>query len=122
MAKIICSTCGRAAYVHDESVGLCRQHEIEKIIRNGGYIAVFHDYYGCDTGCCGHRAVLIDVRGNWTYSDFSFAHFYGSKHSDGVSRPCDCDECQFILNMAGYFPEAPIHWDRCNLVGTECDY
>lgn len=36
------------------------------------HIIVYHSYYGCDTGCCGHR---IEVDG--IDKKFFFAHAYG---------------------------------------------
>jgi hypothetical protein len=35
-------------------------------------IVVYHDFYGCDTGCCGHR---IEAGNNVDFG-FSFAHPY----------------------------------------------
>jgi hypothetical protein len=36
-----------------------------------------HTGYGCDTGCCGHHAYLLDTTGAIVASDFSFSHPFG---------------------------------------------
>ena len=35
-------------------------------------VRVYHDYYGCDTGCCGHTVEIDDGEGK-----FEFDHPYG---------------------------------------------
>ena len=37
-------------------------------------VVVYHSYYGCDTGCCGHA---IDINGN--ESGFTFDHPWKSE-------------------------------------------
>lgn len=32
--------------------------------------AVYHAYYGCDTGCCGYRLEAFDAKGQSVYSEF----------------------------------------------------
>jgi hypothetical protein len=34
-------------------------------------VVVYHDFYGCETGCCGHRIAV-----NNNDSEFSFDHPY----------------------------------------------
>lgn len=40
----------------------------------GGSVRYHHDFYGCDTGCCGHRMILTDAKGNEVWSEFEFTH------------------------------------------------
>lgn len=35
-------------------------------------VTVYHDYYGCETGCCGHVVKLGDGRRH-----FDFGHIFG---------------------------------------------
>lgn len=37
-------------------------------------IEVVHDYYGCDTGCCGHRIIFVDEDGKEVVSHWTFSH------------------------------------------------
>jgi hypothetical protein len=37
-------------------------------------VRVLHSYYGCDTGCCGHR---IEIDGEEVDDSFEFDHFDG---------------------------------------------
>ncbi len=44
------------------------------------YIKVIHSYYGCDTGCDGHRAYVCDEDGNIVErGSFEFAHPFGQE-------------------------------------------
>ena len=39
------------------------------------YVTVEHEYYGCDTGCCGWRAYAFDEQHEILYrSSFEFVH------------------------------------------------
>jgi hypothetical protein len=37
-------------------------------------MTVKHDYYGCDSGCCGHKIVLYDAQDNKVAERFEFIH------------------------------------------------
>lgn len=41
-------------------------------------VRVYHEYYGCDTGCCGHR-IELEIDGTTAISKFHFSHPYGEK-------------------------------------------
>lgn len=45
-------------------------------------VVVFHDFYGCDTGCCGHQAVLYEGTTEISKGRFEFAHPYGSSSEE----------------------------------------
>lgn len=63
-------------------------------------VIVYHEYYDCDTGCCGHIVQLDDRVG-----DFEFKHPYGQ------------DPLEFARKMVAlvYGPEhvADLDWERC---------
>lgn len=56
-----------------------RQHSNKNHCKCAGARVVWayavHDYYGCDTGCCGWRAIGTDKKGNVLASEFNFFHF-----------------------------------------------
>ena len=37
-------------------------------------VYVVHDYYGCDTGCCGHRVIGLDASGEVVSTSWEWAH------------------------------------------------
>lgn len=37
-------------------------------------ILVYHTYYGCDTGCCGHRIEFYPTDDDKCYQSFEFDH------------------------------------------------
>ena len=37
-------------------------------------IRVFHAYFGCDSGCCGHRIEVYPDDDDSHYEDFEFGH------------------------------------------------
>lgn len=41
-----------------------------KVVR----VRVYHEYYGCDTGCCGHSFVLHTDDGKDIVGHFEFCH------------------------------------------------
>ena len=68
MIKGICKQCGRPVYDN-----FCRHGTP----MSASYCYVVHDFYGCDTGCCGHIAYLCDENDNIiAQSDFNFFHPY----------------------------------------------
>ncbi len=69
-------------------------------------VYVVHDYYGCDTGCCGHKAVAEDGEGNVCQSNtFNFSHSYDQDHEE------------FAKALAAeHFPDIPFSWADCNVV------
>lgn len=42
---------------------------------NLAYFYVKHAYFGCDTGCCGHRVFYVDKDGREYGNDFEFDHY-----------------------------------------------
>ena len=39
-------------------------------------VSVYHGYYGCETGCCGHIVEITDEDGK-SKKQFEFSHPYG---------------------------------------------
>ena len=69
------------------------------------YAYVVHDFYGCDSGCCGHRAYLVDADGNQVaHSAFAFDHPYGT--------PTDEYAIEFCRNE---WPGVDVHLDECQV-------
>ena len=67
-------------------------------------VRVVHDFYGCDSGCCGHKAIAEDATGNECkgslefyhpgegQSDRDFAAEFASEDFAGI--PLDFEECE----------------------------
>jgi hypothetical protein len=69
-----CGRCGRPREkpAHEDAICAPCRGEIARAV--GGIAYVVHDYYGCESGCCGHRAYVEDARGNVLDSEFEFLH------------------------------------------------
>ena len=63
-------------------------------------VIVYHSYYPCDTGCCGH---VVSIEGG--ESSFEFSH------------PCNKDFRAFVKELVtktfGAEHVADIDWDNC---------
>ena len=70
------------------------------------YAYVVHDFYGCDTGCCGHRVYFCDKEDRTLSSHFTFSHPYGDP-KEVFWKDCLQDT---------EFPEAPLRLDLCEVV------
>lgn len=68
---------------------------------------VVHGYYGCDTGCCGHRVIGVDCKGVKVFDEFDFSHpwsdeketwarSFADKHLPGV--PLDFAKCEITTD------------------------
>ena len=50
-------------------------------------IIVYHSYYGCDTGCCGHIAEITEPVGEEQYPFGTFNFFHPGLHGlEGEAR------------------------------------
>ncbi len=78
-------------------------------------VVVWHKYYGCDTGCCGHAVSVIPDGHNAIAEDheagFTFSHPYDE---DPVAFARE-----FVTSHLGAEHVADLDWDRC-LVTEEC--
>jgi hypothetical protein len=97
----VCPKCGRNLFHQPQHERWCA-YDLTKC-----KAYVVHEYYGCDTGCCGHKGYLRDENGlivDWT--DFSFAHPYDM--SDENKR-------RFVESMVGRWSDVEVDWERCEL-------
>jgi len=62
---------------------------------------VYHSYYGCDSGCCGHVVESDDEK----QSRFSFVHPYGDDHYYFAR--------DLIREQFGEEHVADLDWDNC---------
>jgi len=69
-------------------------------------VYVVHAGYGCDTGCCGHRAVAEDSQGHECAAQFEFDH---PSYSD--------DFHTWARSFANHaFPGVPLDWEGCEVI------
>ena len=67
------------------------------------YVTVEHEFYGCDTGCCGWKAYAYDSGDNLLHeSDFDFMHCYAD-----AGDAADAEARDFAQS---HFPGA--RWDK----------
>ena len=77
MDKALCPKCNRRVWGETEHP-LCVSSDVTKIY-------VVHDFYGCDTGCCGHQVTVINTRGE-KLSFFHFDHPYYESDKSFIKR------------------------------------
>ena len=67
-------------------------------------VIVYHTYYGCETGCCGHAVEFED----------------GSKYKFKFTHPYDNDFRKFaedmIRNQFGEEHVKDLDWENCNII------
>lgn len=84
-------------------------HERNCDLRKAYRAEIEHDYYGCDTGCCGNKLYIYDLSGEIVFeSGFNFYH---------AETPEEAKDC--IVNACG---EAILRLlqDRISLPETCC--
>lgn len=93
-----CSNCGRARTSD-------HHHAPESAWIKAAYIYATHDYYGCDTGCCGFVLHAEDERGHEiSVSEFDFMHVDSREELEMELRNWATDHGR---------PDVPIDWERC---------
>lgn len=65
-------------------------------------VIVFHEGYGCDTGCCGHRIEMGDQ------TDFEFVHPHGEEPHAYAER--------LVTEIFGAEHVKDLDWDNCVIV------
>lgn len=76
-------------------------------------VIVYHTYYGCDTGCCGH-AIKID--GEEVFETFDFTHPWSEK-TDLELRQWAYEFARTEINKM-YGPEHAfdLDWENCEII------
>ena len=65
-------------------------------------VVVFHRYYGCDTGCCGH-AIMVD--GEEVNGSFDFTHAGGTLDVEFAK--------QMVRDELGEEHVKDLDWESC---------
>lgn len=98
-----CPVCSRPRFHTPETLLVAPHmegHDLCKLEVQGGQVYYVHDYYGCDTGCCGHRVVVEDAKGRERLSVFDFMHDKGSLDEavQGIAAEygITVGECEFL--------------------------
>lgn len=68
-------------------------------------ITVFHGFYGCDTGCCGHWVQIDD---DWIGREFDFGHPKSSSLED-----CIAFAKEAITEQFGEEHVKDLDWENC---------
>ena len=71
----------------------------------GSYVTVKHDFYGCETGCCGHTIYLYDMHNHVVAQKFVFIHPW----ADSLE-----DFCRSLAQR--HFPDIPIRLEQCEIL------
>jgi len=69
-----------------------------------GRVIVYHAYYGCDTGCCGHIVRMDETE------EFQFAHPF-----DGHLDPLAWAQA-LVAETYGQEHVADLAWDECEII------
>lgn len=73
-------------------------------------LIVYHNSYGCATGCCGH--VVKDIESN--DEDFQFEHPYYAKTEEDFREFAE----DLIRNLYGDDHVKDLDWENCNIVNN----
>jgi len=84
-------------------------------------IIVWHEYYGCETGCCGHVIQMLEdddpaiseeywLR-DYKYSEFAFYHPYGQDPLEWAK--------EWVKKEFGEEHVADLDWENCRVI-TDC--
>ena len=49
-------------------------------------VTVYHSYFNCESGCCGHTVELREDNGAFKKSKFKFTHPYGKDEKEFVKE------------------------------------
>lgn len=97
---------------------VCGRPILHKTLLRGGdrkyhlnHVRVVHDYYGCDTGCCGHSLIGYDCHGKEVYEKFEFDHPNGEDYDEFARR--------FVSSILGEHHGVTILFGQCE-VNDKC--
>ena len=76
-------------------------------------IIVYHSYYGCDTGCCGHTVEIQDDDGKRIKEEFAFDHPSGEDVVEFAKR--------LIKEEYGEDHVKDLDWEHC-IICTDCEW
>lgn len=76
-------------------------------------VIVYHSYYGCDTGCCGHTVELINDDGSIIDSEFQFGHPYSAKTEADQRAWAIALAKDIIQDNLGDDHTVDLDWDNC---------
>lgn len=76
---------------------------------------MYHSYYGCETGCCGHVVEIDTEQG--TKSKFDFVHPYGEKDLRAWAR----SQAESVIRHN--WPECvdSIDWESMDIKGVDSE-
>lgn len=77
MIKPLCPKCKRRVFGEQQHT-ICISSDVASVY-------VVHDYYGCDTGCCGHSVMITNPLGE-TCRYFHFDHPYHESDRTFIKR------------------------------------
>jgi hypothetical protein len=106
---LFCPVCRRERVTRS---GTCATADLCRLEVVGGSVRFYHDYYGCDTGCCGHRITVADATGRVRASDFEFAH----DHADWKQQVAQL-AAQYGLTIGECCPDAERMYGDCGSCG-----
>lgn len=72
-------------------------------------IVVYHGFYGCETGCCGHFVRLTDDDGEEHEGEFTFTH---PLSTDDVRTWAE----ELVRDEFGAEHVADLDWENCLVV------
>ena len=107
MIKPLCPKCKRRVF-GERKHAICVSSDVAQIY-------VVHDYYGCDTGCCGHSVMLTNPLGE-TRRFFHFDHPYLERDHVFIKRLIKdtFNELNIDLNFD------LIDYESCELLEDSC--
>jgi hypothetical protein len=74
-------------------------------------VIVYHAYYGCDTGCCGHR-IELQYPDEMVREAFDFGHCLSDQDPIDFAR-------QLVTEQFGEQHVADLDWDNCRIETSE---
>lgn len=76
-------------------------------------VIVYHRYFGCDTGCCGH-AIKID--GKYIDDSFGFTHPYGIENDLELRSWAYMFAKEQLNDIYGKEHAFDLDWENCDIV------
>lgn len=74
---------------------------------------VYHQSYGCDTGCCGHVITVENDDGSYVDSDWTFYHCYGKTYGAPTDEEKRAWAEKLLIEAFGGEHVADLDWENC---------